>query len=199
MKNHCGRSRRIGRAVGIAGIAGLFAIFVMALPATAQSNEGTIKVHEDEEVDPPVQNQPHVSCDFWIEGFNMARDAGVLTFQAWPPTGKMEIIVPTGDDLTWTADEDDHFISGPYQLAAGHYKVTSKSVDEKDKSKVFWVDPCETTTPPTSTTPPATNQPPVNTTGPVATEIPVFPSATALALGTMGALGGAFLVMRRKK
>lgn len=58
-------------------------------------------------------------------------------------------------------------------------------------------DPCDT--PPTSSTPPTTSAPPETTPPPTTTsEIPFFPSATALALGTVGALGGALLILRRR-
>src|SRR5438067_464957 len=108
---------------------------------------GTIKVHDNATADPEVRNEPHVSCDFWVEGFNMEDSSGTLTFQAWPPTGSKEVVTPTGDDLEWTADSGNghgnfHFLSGAYQLPEGHYKVTSSDGDEKEKSKVFWVDPC---------------------------------------------------------
>jgi len=193
MKQTRNRARIGARSIAIAALVGLATILAFSVPVSAAPpNRGTIKVHDDEVVDPPTKNQPHVSCDFWIEGFNMERDEGTLVFQAWPPTGNKEVVTPTGDDLTWEADSDGHFLNGAYQLPEGHYKVTAKSVDSKDKSKVFWVDECngETTSPPT-TSPPTTSPPP-------STEIPFFPSAGALALGTIGALGSAFVVMRRK-
>ncbi|GEM_PF-3870617 len=175
--------------------AGLLAfLVVLALPmvvgvAAAKStdnNAGTIKVHDDMSADPDEKNQPHVSCDFWIEGFNMQDSSGALRFQAWPPTGNKTVVTPTGDGLNWTADSGNkhgnyHFLNGPYELPAGHYKVTAiNEGGEKTKSKVFWVDDC--VTPPT---------PP--------TEIPFFPSAASMALGVVGALGAVGVVLLRRR
>lgn len=73
--------------------------------------------------------------------------------------------------------------------------------------------PVTTTEPPVTTTEPpvTTTEPPANTTAPPVTtteppspsetpapEIPVFPSWTALGLGLVGALGGAFAILRRR-
>lgn len=118
------------------------------------NNAGTIKVHDNEDENPDVRNVPHVSCDFWIEGFNMNDDSGWLEFYSWPPTGNMSLVTPTGDDLMWTADSTNeqgnhHFEKGPYRLDPGHYRVEvytdaphPGSEDHFAKAKMFWVDPC---------------------------------------------------------
>jgi hypothetical protein len=132
------------------------ALAVVSLPGAAavKGNKGTIKVHDDEAVEPPTRNQPHVSCDFWIEGFKMSDDSGWLTFFSWPPTGNKTVATPTGDDLNWTANSGNaragwHFLNGPYQLPPGHYRVEAYVTeghpgadDHFAKAKTFWVDEC---------------------------------------------------------
>lgn len=129
----------------------------LALPAGATHNDqGTLKVHDNEEENPDVRNVPHVSCDFWIEGFLLGDDSGWIRFAAWPPTGEMNEVTPTGDDLDWEADAGNasgefHFLSGPYQLPTGHYRVEIYTDDGHPggdsghfaKSKTFWVEPCD--------------------------------------------------------
>ena len=137
-------------------------------------NKGTIKVHDDETADPEVRNQPHVSCDFWIEGFKMADPSGDLVFRSRPPTGDKSVVTPTGDDLDYTTDSDGHFLKGAYQLPEGHYKVTAEVDGHKVKSKVFWVDPCNP-------------------------EIPFFPTTTSLVLGSLGALAMVGMVVMRRR
>ena len=130
------------------------AAILVATPAQAHSNNnhGTIKVHDDAVMDPPTQNNPHVTCDFWIEGFDMTDDAGRLVFEAWEPTGNKTQVME--DRWTGIAEGDDagyHFLAGPYQLPAGHYRVEAfvdtghpGNVAHSAKSKMFWVDSCPT-------------------------------------------------------
>lgn len=130
-----------------------------AAPAAAQNdnNAGTVKVHDDESENPEQRNVPHVSCDFWIEGFNMNDASGTLVFYAWPPTGDKSEVTPTGAGLDWTGDEENeqgnhHFLAGPFQLPPGHYRVEVYTDDGHPggddlkfaKTKTFWVEPCDT-------------------------------------------------------
>lgn len=123
-------------------------------PASAQSegNQGSIKVHDEAVVVPPTRNDPHVSCDFYIEGFNMEDDSGYLLFFRIPPTSNPPEQVL---NATWTgAPEADqsggfHFLAGPFNFTEGHYRVEAYNDDgapgdgQGQKSKVFWVNPCE--------------------------------------------------------
>lgn len=167
--------------------------------AVPDNHAGTIKVHDNATADPEVRNEPHVSCDFWVEGFNMEDSSGTLVFQSWPPTGDKSVVTPTGDGLTWTADSGNshgnyHFLNGAYQLPAGHYKVTSTDGEHKEKSKVFWVDECGTPPPPCTEncvpTPPCTVD---------CTQVPFFPSAVSLGLGLVGAVGAVGIALVRRK
>lgn len=182
MNTHPRDRRRNAGVMAIATLVGLAAIVALATPAMAERpNAGTIKVHDNAVATPDEQNEPHVSCDFWIEGFGMEGESGDLVFETMPPPNPPPpgtSVTPTGDSLTWTADENGDFLEGAFQLPDGHYKVTADSIDDKDKSKVFWVDAC---VPPTTTS-----------------EIPFFPSAGALALGAVGAIGGALVLLRRR-
>jgi hypothetical protein len=187
--------------------------FLVALPMTVgvasaktTPNSGTIKIHDDATADPEVRNEPHVSCDFWVEGFNMEDDSGDLVFKSWPPTGDKSVVTPTGDDLDWTADTGNahgnyHFLNGPYQLPDGHYKVNAVNEGgDKTKSKVFWVDPCETPPCTQDCTPPPCE---VDCTPPPCevdcTEIPFFPSTGSMVLGILGAVGSVGAVVLRRR
>ncbi|HVM44678.1 MAG TPA: hypothetical protein VM582_01985, partial [Candidatus Thermoplasmatota archaeon] len=134
----------------------VIALSLVAVPATAShNNQGTVKVHDNEDENPDVRNVPHVSCDFWIEGFKLGDDSGWIRFYAWPPTGDKSEVTPTGASLNWEADSGDasgeyHFLSGPFFLPAGHYRVEVFTHDGHPgsdsghfaKSKTFWVTPC---------------------------------------------------------
>lgn len=177
------------------------ALTLFALPAIAtDDNQGDIKVHSPDGTGEPA-NEPHVGCSFFIEGFNMEAASGTLVIRSWPPTneGNTTVVLNT----TWTADDQEveghHFLAGPFTLAAGHYKVFASDV-RHDKMKVFWVD-CEGTSTETETGTGTETGTETGTTTGVATTttaIPVFPTATALVLGSVGALGGAFLMLRRR-
>lgn len=130
----------------------------LAVPAQAQddNNAGTVKVHDDAAENPPQRNVPHVSCDFYVEGFGMNDPSGWLVFFAWPPTGDHEPVMPTGANVTWTADREDdngnfHFLAGPFFLPPGHYRVEVYTDDGHPggdegmfaKAKTFWVEECD--------------------------------------------------------
>ena len=137
--------------------------FALALGGTATAqgdpdNRGTIKIHDDETADPETRNEPHVSCDFWVEGFNMKDPEGHLEFYSWPPTGSKEEVTPSGDSLNWTGTPDGDgeydFLKGPYSLPEGHYRVEAYTDDAHPghehfaKAKMFWVDECQPENPP---------------------------------------------------
>ena len=133
-------------------------LFVSAF-AQHDNNRGTVKVHNGPDTDPARRNEPHVDCDFYIQGFGFNDPSGSLQFFVWRPTGDKTPVTPTGDSLTWTgtaaAKKGFDFQKGPYQLDAGHYRVEVYTDDghpgnaaHSAKSKVFWVDECAKPAPP---------------------------------------------------
>jgi hypothetical protein len=118
--------------------------------AAANTDKGTVKVHEAASENPEQQNDPHVSCDFFIEGFHIDDTSGTIVVKSWPPTGDGTTVLT--DTWTGTAEATgtgDHFNNGPYNLSAGHYKVFvfgdaghPGNTDHALKTKVFWVDQC---------------------------------------------------------
>ncbi|HET6399655.1 MAG TPA: fibronectin type III domain-containing protein [Candidatus Thermoplasmatota archaeon] len=151
--SHTLKSRKVGAAVA-AAVAIAFAL--AAVPGASanphvEPNHGTIKIHQNEAEQPPQRNVPHVSCEFYVEGFNMADNDGTLVFYAWPPTGDMTVaMVVNFTGWAETSGQGYHFLEGPLSLPAGHYKVEAVGADEeiKAKSKVFWVKECPTEEPP---------------------------------------------------
>ena len=195
---------------------------VLAFSATASAadnNRGTIKIHDGPVADPEERNQPHVSCDFYVQGFNMHDPTGYLKFIAWPPTGDKDVVVPTGDTLSWTGTPDGDgewdFLKGAYFLPEGHYRLEAYTFDDHPghneghfaKAKMFWVDPCEEEHPPcvddNSTPADDCNPPPCvddlqTEVDECDTEIPFFPGFTSLALGSLGVLGAVGYILRRR-
>jgi len=133
---------------------------ISAYPYPAQGNEG---------------NEPHVPCQFYLLGFNMAAPAGTATVDGWPPTGDGSQVLT----FTYATQPDGTFVSGPYGLPTGHYKinVTDNKEDDILKHKVFWVDTCTSpsATPSASPTSPATDTP----TPPTVTPTNTVPSDTS--------------------
>ena len=118
-------------------------------------------------------NNPHVGCDFSVEGFKMAADSGSIVVKAWPPTGDHDTVVL---ESTWAKDDTtgndaNHFVAGPYQLPSGHYKVFASNAPDHNKTKVFWVD---------------------------CAEVPMLPSMTAIGMAGIVGIGGSWVVLRRK-
>lgn len=132
-------------------LAVLLIVAVFATQVTSQPNTGTIKVHDGVDADPDMRNEPHVSGDVFIEGFNMFATGGDLLVYSWPPTGNMEFVLAT----TWTTDDGEpanHFLAGPFELPCGHYRVLAFNGDGPEdpeafqpggaKQKMFWVVGC---------------------------------------------------------
>jgi hypothetical protein len=146
--------RAVGPMVISAVVVLALAVLGVATQVTSQGNTGTIKVHDGPTADPETRNEPHVSGDFYIEGFNMAADSGGLFFFSWPPTGNRELVRET----TWEADDGEpafHFLAGPFELPCGHYRVAASNgpAEPEDfpggmKHKAFWVDDCAEPEPP---------------------------------------------------
>ncbi|MHB8605603.1 MAG: hypothetical protein ACYDCK_10155 [Thermoplasmatota archaeon] len=208
-------------AISIALVLGVGALGAVAANVSAthvgpppdNDNDGTVKVKTLTN-DTQPDNDPHVSCDFWVEGMNMEVSSGTLWIQSWPPTGNMTTVLTDN----WTADSTDsngdhHFINGPYNLTAGHYKLFVTNDGDHVKMKVFWVDACGDPTPPedcrdtelagdgqneTRTDNDVNDTTDLPCVPPPPPEIPFFPSTLALGLGSMGALVGTVLIFRRK-
>lgn len=141
------------------GLATALVLFWFPTAAAVHNNQGTVKVHDNEDEDPDTRNVPHVDCEFWIEGFNMGDDSGWIVFYGWPPTGDKEIVW-SGEEQNWTADASEehshHFLAGPFTLPSGHYRVEvytdaghpgatpDGSNPHFAKTKTFWVE-CEET------------------------------------------------------
>ena len=196
----------------------LVASLAFAGTATAQGNDnrGTIKIHDDLVEDPEEQNVPHVSCDFYVQGFNMKDPAGSIVFYSWPPTGDKSEVTASGDTQTWvgTPDGDGEFdfLKGPYQLPSGHYRIEVYTDDGHPhgdhfaKAKMFWVDPCgdeepicvddETTE--ENECAPVVDCPEDVPVEECETEIPFFPGFTSLVLGSLGALAVVGMMWRRR-
>ncbi len=169
---HAKRHRPYAR-LALGATLALMAVALLPSAVMAEGNAGTVKVKDDSD-NGGMDNQPHVGCTFSVEGFNMAAASGTIVIENWPPGGDRSEAL----NSTWTADAQsdssgNHFIAGEFTLPDGHYKVFASNTGGHDKMKVFWVD-CPTAS------------------------VPVFPTTAALALGTLGAVGGAFVILRRK-
>ncbi|HEV8360615.1 MAG TPA: fibronectin type III domain-containing protein [Candidatus Thermoplasmatota archaeon] len=140
----------------LAVVLGVGVTALVPVSAHENNNHGTIKVHDDAEVSPPQLNDPHVACEFWIQGFNMAGGTGHLTFEQIPPTANPPVVVIASVDWTGTAEDDGDgfaFLAGPFNFTddpgLGHYRVTAfldqghpGNEEHFAKQKVFWVDAC---------------------------------------------------------
>lgn len=120
-----------------------------ATSARGCGNRGTVKVHDTSEARPAERNEPHVDCDFWVEGFGLDDARGAMVFFSWPPTGDRSVVTPSGASLDWVDDgvsDDPHFLSGPFSLPTGHYRLEVFTLDRHAghehfaKAKTFWTE-----------------------------------------------------------
>lgn len=148
-KNEQKATQRRVLATAVAMVFVLASVLTFAYAATAEhANHGTIKVHDDPDTEPEERNVPHVECDFWIQGFNMAHADGHLVFYGWPPTGDKSVVLEV--NFTGEEQEDGHgfsFMVGPLELDPGHYRVEAYldeghpgGKEHAAKSKTFWVE-----------------------------------------------------------
>jgi hypothetical protein len=204
---------RISRRNLVLSLGLVTALGLLVAPAGASGNSGDVKIHVSGDVG-RQNNDAHVGCEFFVEGFNMDADSGTIVFKAWSPTGEMDVVHATGAAETWTADADGNFVSGPFSLPDTHTHVQGTHykafvTDTKhDKMKVFWLkcdtesSGCETDCQPPCTTDCAPcvtdcNPPPECETDciPPTTEVPFFPSVASLGLALVGAGGAVALAM----
>lgn len=95
-----------------------FSTFTWAQDSPAGFN-GTLKIHEDPETDPPlVNNEPQV-CRFHLHGFNFdANSSG---------TWRIVSIAPTNNGVTrsgsWRADAGGEWLMRPGVIPNGRYRV----------------------------------------------------------------------------
>jgi hypothetical protein len=154
-------------------------------------NNGTVKIHdgpEDITLDSNPHNQPHVGCPFTVTFFGFdTGDVAQLTFTAWPPTegqGREKLLTdtvnigaddnsgggsPAGLDGAKTYELDFGSIA-PHEKQGFHVKlsvsVTSpgSKTPKFNKYKVFWAQPCESSTTTSSTVGETTTTTPGETT-----------------------------------
>ncbi len=157
--------------LGLALVAGTLA--ALTTPAAAGSNppgnNGTVKIAELGDIDSP-SNDPHVGCTFRVEWYGF--DAGAINsdvnFEMWSPTqdvalnvdGPMSVFVGEDDNsgggsaagLDASVVYTLHFLGAPHPIQGYHVKLTIHtpgSIGNDTKSKVFWVQGCAETPPPT--------------------------------------------------
>ena len=190
---------------------------------------GTVKI-DGREFDEDINNEPHVTCEFRVKFFDFDSDEhGNIIFTAQAPSGDRTLVLLREDDkllsddaATGAANDPDEIytytsndldLSGlePHDKQGYHIKLTVEQPGAPGmaKHKVFWLQPCVSTTSPTTpsspTTPPST--PPTSpSTGGVGHEggnggLPVTgaaaSTAAAVGLGLIG--GGAALMIRRRR
>jgi hypothetical protein len=148
-----------------------------------RGNNGTIKLagfdapngpgHSSGDGSTPMHpsNDPHLPCTFSVEGygFDAVASHSALTFDQHAPTSG-----GSSQHGTLPLDQDSHsgggstagydgvqdfnltFVGAPHPKHGYHVKltaVTEYSQGSNVKHKVFWVEPCETSTPPGGETP----------------------------------------------
>ena len=206
-----------GAALSLAIVAGASAPTYATSSHNPAGNNGFIKISNEVVADSIPQNHPHVSCSFSVEFYNYDKNNSKanVTFALQAPTNKADNkltvtsgnltpviggdVASGGTDLDAREQYTLTFAGTPQQNQGYHVKVTVNAPGSKGsdvKHKVFWVQPCATTTPDTPTTPvtPATtttsSNTPVQTTSAIApTELPNTGSGLGVLIA--GALAGA--------
>ncbi len=145
------------------------------------NNQGTVKVHDNETADPDEKNEPKVTCDFWIEGFNMAgKDGHIDIYDKALDKDAPPVLHQDYMGFAETEGDGYHFLEGPFTLPVGHYRVEVSlqqghpgNEAQFAKTKTFKVEEgdCE--------------------------EIPFFPSPVIGAIASVGAIS-AFIALRRR-
>lgn len=148
----------------LAGVFGLSVLTVRAANSDNRTNNGIVKINNENAPDKIPSSHPRVSCNFTIDFFNYDKsdDKATVTFELQSPTNsKDHTLKAGGGNLTPTIGGDaaggdkDRDASEKYALSftgnpdkqGYHVKVTVNapgSKGEDKKQKVFWVDACTT-------------------------------------------------------
>jgi hypothetical protein len=172
----------------------------------APGNNGTVKVGDTGDLsEQRPENDPHLPCTFNVQWFNFDSGWGTLNasvaFALWPPTsGAGYSMTVTGNTAPsfvgnggqpGAGDGMDHlewytlgFTGSPHPQQGFHVKVTvttPHSQGNDTKSKVYWVGPCQPTTPSSPSTPttPAKPSTPSTPTTPATPTTPSTPTTAA--------------------
>lgn len=231
--------RRLGLALSSAAAAGVacLAIATPALAADPAGNNGTVKIDNNILDDNDRANRPHVPCDFQVRFFNFdLNQEAKITFTIHPPSSAERTVLYTetkvvsDDEAKGGQDEDAVFDYSAatwgldkYKLQENqgyHVKLTIESdgVPGGVKHKVFWLQPCTTSTesPSPTPTPTESESPTSNPSSPGASlsggagggngenggSLPLTGvAATSTALTGLALIGGgvALMVLRRRR
>jgi hypothetical protein len=159
-------------ATAVTLVAGLSLLGNAAFAASnPPGNNGTVKIH-NLPLDSRPHNQPHVGCPFTVAFFGFdTGDLAQVLFTAWAPTGKGKTLLTDtvfigADDnsgggsqagfdgeKTYTLDFGG-IVAHPQQGFHVKLKVSVTSPGSKtpkfNKYKVFWAQPCATSSPSTT-------------------------------------------------
>jgi hypothetical protein len=175
------RSKKSRLVAGVASIGVLGGGLAIAVAGMSQASSappgdnGDVKIHQSGFSTDDERNQPHVTCSFYLDGFNFDPNQSVTWFiDSWPPTGDRTQVLSGTLDMgstghNWTTDQT---------LPAGHYKLFWNFTGEHGaaKHKVFWVSGCTTSSPspsPSPTPTPTTPAPSPSTPAPAPAPTPV--------------------------
>jgi hypothetical protein len=165
----------ISGALALAGSAAAGAQSTSAGGDQPPGNNGTIKIHRTDTDQTDHANEPHVGCEFNVEffGFDGYANSSEMSFSLWSPTQPDEPVLYTRhvdlrvdngvNGAEW--DHEESFTAAqiigtndvePQAQQGYHVKLTVETDDAAPqgatvKHKVFWMQPCETSTS-TSTT-----------------------------------------------
>lgn len=166
-------------------------------------NNGTVKIAPLGELDGIPNNTPHPGCTFQVEWYGFDEGADIIStvsFAMHSPTKDVGLTVDgpatvfVGGDPASGAGTDTgldgteaytlSFDGEPHPKQGYHVKLTvstPRSLGNDTKTKVFWVEPCETTAPGSEA--PGTESP---TTLPSSDEDPAAESPETAVLGASG-------------
>lgn len=133
------QKRPTWKLLGWLGVFVLGLTMLSSMPASANGNNGTIKIHEAGTPSGTENNDPK-ACSFNVEGFGFdVGQTGYIMFDVQGgdgPTG-----TPAGPFNFGPANADGFYATQYFDLENGHYKATlyDDADNEKAKSKVFKV------------------------------------------------------------
>lgn len=166
-------------------------------PYAPKGNNGTVKISDSASPDGIPDNNPHVSCGFNVEFYNYdtGSNKAVVNFALHSPTtgngytmsvtGNTQPIFNGGKGLNASEHYTLGFTGQAHPKQGYHVKLTvnipgSKGADKKHK--VFWVQPCTSSTPGTVAPPTNTGNQPQVSNASTATSIPNTGAGSTIAI-----------------